>query len=157
MIPQRFYSSQQSTVCPITPSDYLSQIESVILAENKACYKPPSVGIGYVNFSLCRPQSTITQCKQKLVRTMSADWLAAWKCVELSLWVPASSILLLIFTGRYTTVSLLSDVNVSSNFYVKLDLRWTWASQKFAWRGKKKNQNPGIETVKSCTFFAFHV
>ncbi len=63
---------------------------------------------------------------------MSTDWLAAWKCVELSLWAPASPILLLSFTCRYTIVSLWLmlmywDTDI---FLFKADLSWTCSLQK---------------------------
>lgn len=97
MTRQQSYSTQQSNIWPITTFGYLSQMDSVILWGNKACYKPPSRGIGSENFFLCSPKPlTITQHKQKLVRTMRNDWLAALKYAELSLWAPASPILLLI-------------------------------------------------------------
>lgn len=107
MTRQRSYSIQQSTLCPITTSDYLSEMESLISAGIEAfggiflCkFLHLQSSVGGMTQAFC----TITKLKWKLVQTISADWVAAWKCVGLSLWVPASPVLLLIFTGRYTTI-----------------------------------------------------
>lgn len=135
MTRQRSYSTQQSTVCPITTPDYLLQMKWVMLAGNKACYKPPSVGIGYVNVSPCSPPScTITQRKQKLHRTMSADWLAGWK------WYPASPLLLWILLAAiplcfFRVILMYWDIDI---FLFKPHLSWTCALQKLFW-GKKNS------------------
>lgn len=133
MTRQQSYSTQQSNICPISTFGYLSQMESVTLGGNKACYKPPSVGIGYENVSLCSPRPwTITQRKQKLVRTMRDDWLAALHMLS-----SHRELLLHLFCCWY----LLADILLSlfwvmlmhwdtDIFLLKPDLRRTCAIQK---------------------------
>lgn len=81
MTRQRPYSTQQSTVCPITTSDYLSQRETVILAGNKACYKPPSVGIGYFLFLPMQSSVLYNNTAQTETGLDNERWLTG--CMEM--------------------------------------------------------------------------
>lgn len=139
MTRQQSCSIQQSTVCPITTSHCLSQMESVLLAVNKACYKPPSVGIGNVNFSPCSPQSGENMSSmynnpaQTEIGQNNERWLTG--CMEVCRALAVGSCFtysgadfyLQVYYCLFWLMLMYWDIDI---FLLKSDLRWTCALEK---------------------------